>query len=63
VTRVWGLAIEPGGMELENEYVACRCPDCAETAQRHNFESCADGSINQHWTIFCSHCGHSSGDD
>ncbi|WP_282109344.1 hypothetical protein [Shewanella algicola] len=38
------------------------CPICAKTAIRHNFEACHTGSVNQHYTLNCEHCGYHSCD-
>ena len=33
MTQVYGGCIEPGGMELTDEYETIPCPRCAEPAQ------------------------------
>lgn len=34
------------------------CPDCGMQATRRDFEACHSGSVNQHYSLDCSHCGH-----
>ncbi|MDF4421584.1 hypothetical protein [Vibrio parahaemolyticus] len=34
------------------------CPACDKQATRHDFEACHTGSVNQHYTLDCEHCGH-----
>ncbi|MCU8005812.1 hypothetical protein [Shewanella sp. SM96] len=39
-----------------------KCPDCGKDAIRHCFEACHSGSVNQHYTLNCDHCGFHSCD-
>ena len=34
------------------------CPNCGKTAIKHHFEACHSGSVNQHYTLNCEHCGY-----
>ncbi|EPR7484044.1 TPA: hypothetical protein ACGSTL_001351 [Vibrio parahaemolyticus] len=34
------------------------CPACGKQAIRHDFECCHSGSVNQHYTLDCDHCGY-----
>jgi hypothetical protein len=34
------------------------CPSCGKPAGTREFESCHTGSVNQHYTINCKHCGY-----
>ncbi len=33
------------------------CPSCGLSARKRNFEACHTGSVNQHYTLDCAHCG------
>lgn len=63
MARVYGPCIEPGGMELDDEYFEAPCPSCGELARNHVFQQVHGGSINAYHTIDCDHCGHSNGYD
>ena len=34
------------------------CPCCGKSAIRRDFDVCNGGSVNTHYTLNCSHCGH-----
>ncbi len=34
------------------------CSSCGKQATRRDFEACHTGSVNQHYTLDCLHCGH-----
>lgn len=39
-----------------------KCPNCGKDASRRDFEACHSGSVNQHYTLDCEHCGFHSCD-
>ncbi|MGR5296940.1 hypothetical protein ACPV5U_19235 [Vibrio mediterranei] len=41
-----------------NNSVNDSCPCCGKRATRRDFEAVHSGSVNQHYTLDCSHCGH-----
>lgn len=64
-TRVFsdnpGSCIEPGGMELDNEYYPVDCPCCGKEARAHFWQQVEGGSINNYRNYSCDHC-ETSGD-
>jgi hypothetical protein len=35
-----------------------KCENCGNAAIQHTFEACHTGSVNQHYTLNCNHCGY-----
>ena len=57
--RVYGLSIEPGGMELDDQTITSDCPNCGKPALHRYWETC-EGAINQRYSVNCQYCGHHS---
>ena len=63
MTRVYGSCIEPGGMELDEEWTTDSCPKCNVPDASHWFcERLEGGTINQYIGMKCTDCGYSEGD-
>ena len=62
MTRVYGGCIEPGDMDLDDDWTKEPCPECSEPASHWCCERVESGSINLYIGMHCSCCGHSSGD-
>lgn len=45
--------VDRSGLKTNEE-----CPDCGMQATRRDFEACHSGSVNQHYSLDCSHCGY-----
>ena len=45
-------------VDHDGERYEVECPACDKLAIKHTFEACHTGSVNQHYTLNCKHCGH-----
>ena len=45
-------------IDTEGHRTDSTCPACHQVAVRHDFEAYHTGSVNQHYTLDCCHCGH-----
>ena len=61
-TRVLGLGVEPGGMDLDDNHDEVQCPACKGKAIACYWETCEGGAINAYNNIHCTVCGHFEGD-
>ena len=61
-TRVLGLGVEPGGMDLDDNHDEVQCPACKGKAIARYWEACEGGAINAYNNIHCTVCGHFEGD-
>ena len=61
-TRVLGLGVEPGGMDLDGNHDEVQCPACKGKAIARYWEACEGGAINAYNNIHCTVCGHFEGD-
>lgn len=62
-TTVYGPGIEPGGMQLDNDWVVGKCEACGGANCRNRFWRTLDGgAINPHWSSNCPDCGFEDSD-
>ena len=63
MTIAYGGCLEPGGIELDEEYATSPCPRCAQDARIWRVERAESGSLNLSVGLSCSACGFSQGDN
>lgn len=55
--RVYGGCIEPGGMELDDDWWEAPCPECRKPARHGHVQQLEGGWINAYFPISCEACG------
>ena len=59
--RVYGSCIEPGGMELEDDWWTAPCPGCGKPARHGHVQQLEGSCINTCFPVSCDACGHHEG--
>ncbi|NOI32252.1 hypothetical protein [Vibrio coralliilyticus] len=54
----WNAFIIENVLDTKGFKNETECPNCGKNAERRNFDECLGGTINQVYSIDCSHCGY-----